>query len=485
MSLRLRLTLWYGTLLTGALVAFGCVVYVMLSASLHARLDDAIRLRASQIARSMSPGADGLLSNDDIEAAQLRGRTVLDATPELYVQIYNSSGELVGASSTRFPIDPELLLQALDNTESLTTLPVGGGRRLRVITLPLATDTQVYGAVQVGDTLDAVDQTLAQVRTVLTAVSTVVIALGISGGLALAGRALAPIRQLSGLARRITATGDYSSRLVSPRRPDEVGELVETFNAMIGKVEWSLAEQRRFLADTSHELRTPLTVIRANLGFLWRDTDAMTRAECLSEAESEAARMSRLVADLLLLSQPDASEVSRHEALDLANILELVVDQARAQADGRAVDLNVGSRPRVLADGDRLRQVFWNLLGNAITHTPPGTHIAVGLDVTAEGASVSVSDDGPGIGNEHLGRVFDRFYRVDKARARSTGGAGLGLAIVKHIVTAHGGAVTVESQPGRGTTFTVTLPVLASHLTSDSTAMAANPRAHEASVSHA
>src|SRR5262249_33180449 len=153
--------------------------------------------------------------------------------------------------------------------------------------------------------------TLRQVRDILAVGAGLIVVLAVIGGLWLAGRTLAPIRRVSALARRITATADYAQRLPLHRRRDEVGELVETFNELIARVEATLDEQRRFLADTSHELRSPLTVMRANLAFLRREVDADTRAECVGEAEAEVQRMGRLVGDLLMLGQAEAGELLR------------------------------------------------------------------------------------------------------------------------------------------------------------------------------
>jgi heavy metal sensor kinase len=459
MSLRLRLTLWYGLLLALSLLAFGSLLYVVLRVNLERQLDEALRLRSAEVGRALTIGPNGLLDSSDLARTPLEPLSVEQMVgPDLFVQVLDQRARLLGTARGQLPIDPETVIDALEGRETLSNLPLGGGRSVRVLTRPLLADGQIEGVVQVGQTLDGLESTLREVRDILALASLAVVALAGVGGFVLGGRALAPIRRVSDTARQIAATGDYGQRLAPRRTRDEVGELVATFNGMIAKVEASLEEQRRFLADTSHELRSPLTVIRANLGFLWRETDPETRAECLHEAEDEAARMSRLVNDLLLLGQVEAGELLQRAPVAVDQLLSEVAEQVRVQSDQRRVELLPAEPTVILADRDRLKQLLWNLVENAVRYTPAGGLIRLGMARDADWIELSVSDNGPGIAPEHLNRLFDRFYRVDRARSRATGGAGLGLAIVKHIAQAHGGSVSVESAVGQGSTFRVRLP---------------------------
>jgi heavy metal sensor kinase len=459
-SLRLRLTFWYGLLLALSLVGFASLLYVVLHANLERQVDEALRLRAAQIARSLSPGADGLLDAADLEPGQLVPLSVDESVgPDLYVQVLDHRARLVGATRSQLPIDPDTVIGALDGRETLTSLPLTGERTIRLLTRPLVSNGRTVGVVQVGETLDGVEATLDEVRNILAVAAILVLAIAGAGGLLIAGRALSPVRRVSATARRIASTADYTQRLPARGARDEVGELVGTFNALIERVDASLSEQRQFLADTSHELRSPLTVIRANLGFLWRETDSETRAECLREAEAEAARMSRLVTDLLLLGQVEAGELLERSPFPLDQLVIEVAGQAKDQADGRSVELTPPETITISGDRDRLKQLLWNLAENALRYTPVGGTIRLSVRREAGCAEVAVADNGPGIAPEHLSRIFDRFYRVDRARSRATGGAGLGLAIVKHIAQAHGGSVEVESRVGKGSIFRVRLPL--------------------------
>jgi two-component system OmpR family sensor kinase len=461
LTLRLRLTLWYGALLGLSLAIFGTLLYFVIQVNLERQLDEALGLRANQIARSLSPGANGVLEAADVRPGQLRPLSVAEAIgPELYAQVYDDRAELIATSGSELPIDPELVLDALGGEASFASLPLGGGRIVRLLTLPVAVDGRAIGVVQVGDTLDAADATLHQVRTVLVLGSLAVLLVAGAGGLLLGSRALAPVRRVSDAARRIATTGEYDRRLPTQPADDEIGELVTTVNRLIQRVETSLEEQRQFLADTSHELRSPLTVIRANLSFLWRETDPETRAECLREAEAEAARMSRLVSDLLLLGQGQPGAFLQRAPLALGDVIAEVFDQARVLAGGKHVAFPDVEPLVVLADRDRVKQALWNLVENALRYTSEGGHVRLSLRRVDGWAELAVADDGPGIPEDHLPRIFERFYRMDRARTRATGGAGLGLAIVRHIAQAHGGTVDAESTIGVGSVFRMRLPIL-------------------------
>jgi len=261
---------------------------------------------------------------------------------------------------------------------------------------------------------------------------------------------------------------------LSRRVPDgppgtEVGRLSTSLNAMLGQIESSFSAReagerrlRRFVADAGHELRTPLTSIRGYAELFRQgaisEPEAQTRA--MGRIESEAERMGHLVDDLLLLARLDQQRPLEHTPVDLGAIARDAVTDARVRDPGRPITLDVpDDQVTVTGDPDRLRQVMDNLLGNALVHTAPGTPVHLSLAPTTDGhIDLAVADEGPGLTAEQAARVFERFYRVDSARSRSNGGSGLGLSIVEAVVTAHAGTVRCASEPGVGTTFTITLP---------------------------
>jgi signal transduction histidine kinase len=262
-------------------------------------------------------------------------------------------------------------------------------------------------------------------------------------------------------AHSISGAGDLTRRIQQPKTRDEVGRLAETFNDMLARIEELFRAQQRILADVSHELRSPLTAIRGNLDLLRRgalENDA-ERDASLAAIDSEAARMQRMVQDLLLLAQADAGVQIQKQPVELDTLLLDVYRQSRLKAGGVKLTLGSEDQAQVMGDSDRLKQLFTNLLDNAIKFTPSGGEVTLSLVRDTQWVHIAIADTGPGIPEADLPRIFDRFYRVDKARSRDRGGTGLGLSIVKWIVDAHDGRIDVKSEVGRGSTFTVSLPL--------------------------
>ncbi len=229
---------------------------------------------------------------------------------------------------------------------------------------------------------------------------------------------------------------------------------------MLERIQTMFDRQRQFLADVSHELRTPLTTIRGEVDIMKRSGEL--DPEALEAICGESERMSRMIGDLLLLARAQEEAVELElEPVELDTLLLDVYRQAQTLAkDERPIRLGHEDVAIVRGDRDRLKQLFLNLVGNALDHTPQGTPVTLSLFRDGSQARVEVSDEGPGIPTDQLPYIFERFYRIDKARARSSGGGtGLGLAIVQWIAQAHGGTVDVESKEGEGTTFTVRLPL--------------------------
>ena len=273
-------------------------------------------------------------------------------------------------------------------------------------------------------------------------------------------QALRPIRSLTAGARRLGG-GDLSYRVPSNRK-DEVGELASTFNEMATTLERAEAHRRNMTADIAHELRTPLTNIRGYIEAI-RDGVLEPDADTIETLHQQTIHLSRLVEDLRVLSIADAGALRLDlEIEDIAAVARDTVNsfKPRAAELGIAIKFDsTGDLPRVNVDCTRIGQVVANLVENALTHTPKGGTVTVSVNLSASGAvELAVEDTGRGIPADVLPRVFDQFYRVDKSRSRSTGGAGIGLTIVRKLVEAHGGTVRAESRPGEGARFVVTLP---------------------------
>ncbi len=281
-------------------------------------------------------------------------------------------------------------------------------------------------------------------------------------GLLLARQIAGPVRALTTAARRLGA-GDLDQRVPVRDRRDELGELAEAFNSMAEAVGRQEMLRRQMAADIAHELRTPLAVMQANLEAMLDGIRPLS-AEEVADVHRETQLLSRLVTDLRDLSLTEAGQLLlRKELTDLTTLVRTSVTRFSSQAEEKGVRLDIEitqDLPWAEVDPDRIAQVLGNLLDNALRHTPPGGEVVVSLEtgVQQNEVRVTVLDTGPGIPEEHLPNVFERFYRADHARARTDGGSGIGLAVVKQLVEAHRGRVWMESRTGEGTTFGFALP---------------------------
>ncbi|MDQ3808783.1 MAG: HAMP domain-containing histidine kinase, partial [Chloroflexota bacterium] len=361
-SLRTRLTLWYGALLALTLVGFSALLYLTLQQSLASSVDERLSLRADQIRREVGPSIGNLLQPEDVAPRQLESTLGEFVQPGIYVQLLNERAKVVAAppnlAGGELPV-PESSRDAIrDGQRVFDKVPIGAGdANVRLLTVPIlqAGTGEVVGAVQVGESLAPLDNTMAAVERLLLITGVGALLLAVIVGWLLTRSALSPVARITATARHIAATGDYGQRLqLTPPRlghGDELFFLTATFNDMIARLDGMLDSQRRLLADTSHELRNPITIIRGNLALLRRDgVPESTRREAVLEAEEEAARMGRLVSDLLLLARADAGELPplRHAPADLAEVAAEVVDQARHAAGGRRLSLSARGRSVVL-----------------------------------------------------------------------------------------------------------------------------------------
>lgn len=279
-------------------------------------------------------------------------------------------------------------------------------------------------------------------------------------------RSLQPLRQLSQLAGTISANDLGQARLQLDRAPSEVKELAQMLDFMLSRLSQSWEQQRQFVSDVSHELRTPLTIVHGYLQSVLRRGTNLTepQREALEIATSEADRIIRLLQDLLDLARADSGNLHFHlENLVLNDIVIEVVGMAEQYDGQRGIKVEASDRAiEVKADRNRLKQILLNLIDNALKYSEPSQAVILKVSQVGEQALVQVRDQGAGIPLQHQSRIFERFYRVDEARARSTGGYGLGLSMVKTLVEGMGGSVAVRSKLGEGSVFTVALPAQAS-----------------------
>ena len=367
---------------------------------------------------------------------------------------------------------PRLSAAQLSDTGTLFTAPAAGtsGGSWRVLVQRLTGGGHLVIAYSLGD----LNSTVTRLKVADALAGGVAIVLVAGVGLPLVRASLAPLKRIESTAAAI-AGGDFSRRIDHPAGNTEVGRLAEALDVMLASIEaaylaradgeararGSQERMRHFIADASHELRTPLTSMRGLAEYSLQQGEAADREELLrlmGLIAREAGRMGRLVDDLLLLARFDAGRPLDLRPVDLASIAAEAVQQARIVAPGRPITLQAAEPVIADADAERLRQIIDNLIGNAIQHTPPGSPVTVTVANEPGGGRLTVADRGPGMTAEQASRVFERFYRADDARTRASGGTGLGLAIAASLAAAHGGKLTVDTQPGRGAAFSLRLP---------------------------
>jgi heavy metal sensor kinase len=345
---------------------------------------------------------------------------------------------------------------------ALSLLNLSNDQRFLSLTTPLIANERKLGSINVKLSLARIDQVLAAIRWTLLAAGMVASLLVMSALILLLNfQIFNPLQRMAEKMHHIAA-GDLSQR-VAPRGPlNEINWLAHTFDGMIDKLQAAFNREKRFTADISHELRTPLTALKGRIGLTLTQPRAPAEYErTLKKLEKEVDRLARLSNDLLFLARLEQGQLRPHlEEQDFSNLLGAIVDQMQPLAEDKGVTLieQISSELTIQGDADHLIRLFINLLDNAIKYTPLGGQVSVRAESKGQAILTTINDTGPGISPEHLSLLFDRFYRVEGDRSRSSGGAGLGLAIAYEIARAHRGTIKVDSAPGLGSTFIVHLP---------------------------
>jgi signal transduction histidine kinase len=467
MSLRLRLALCYGALTT-LVVALVCSYSYAIHSRTHYDELDRVLIGVAQHAGEMIANTP-TTSHDVVRGSLLPGAGIAILRPD---------GEVVAASRAARStphVDPRVFAAASDErpysgvallVPEMRLADAREGRfglirsrdsRFRVYLTPLRGTTDYLSVTAPLTHIDAAIAAFARLM-ILMALVGGVSAFGV--GWLLARRALRPVATLTSAAAEIAESRQLSRRVADGKGTDELGRLARTFNAMLASLEDSYQAQLRFVSAASHELRAPLTVVQANLDLLKSGRVSNGEREmAVAEAHAEAGRMTRLVADLLVLARADAGVPIRRNPVELDRVLLDVVGETRHLARGQRLDVAAIEPVTVRGDADRLKQLLLNLCENAIKYTPEGGRITVAIRRDGNDALITVVDTGIGIAATDLPHVFERFYRADPARARDPGGSGLGLSIAEWAATEHGGTVRLTSTHGEGTTAAVRIPV--------------------------
>jgi heavy metal sensor kinase len=454
MSLRLRLTIIYSALTGGILLLLGVVTTALVSIAMLGQTDEILAQTVYKITASMHVDKRG---GPAVFLPQL------NPAENVYVQIWDTQGSLVSASPGLGGLADSLDPDGLQAGGAVYRDVYFSSSHLRVLSMPVVLGGHPFVVIQTATSLallDALRGSLVDILIITTLLATLLA--GLSSWF-IVGRALAPLKTVTETALQITHADDLSRRIpYHGRDNDEVGRLIFAFNETLERLEKLFVAQQRFLADVSHELRTPLTAIKGNADLMRRMKSV--DEESLSSIEDEADRLTRLVGDLLLLTQAESGKLPldfKPVELD-ALLLDVSKEMHVLGRDRVQVKVTEIDQVQVNGDRDRLKQVLLNLGANAINYTPPGGEVFISLGKVGGQARLVVRDTGPGIPPEDLPHIFERFYRAEKSRTRAkAGGFGLGLSIAHWIITHHGGRIEVDSQEGKGTTFCIWLPLLA------------------------
>ena len=481
-SMRTKLTLWYTALLGIMLISFGGISYVFTRSTLSDNLDRSlhsevtwvngfiepqakkVRLKRSallelQQLKKSAPAPEGTEQMSADSAAvdeiwnQIYQHTILSPRRQ-YIQILDRNGDLLYRS-------PSLGKQSLQFTDipygwiKLVTTHNDEGRELRI-----ASTQNDYVKILVAYPLEELNEVLDGIFWIFLILAPVALLISVIGGWFLAHRSLKPVDTITKTAREISAQ-NLNQRLPAQAVDDELGRLTATFNDMIGRLQESFVQIQQFSADASHELRTPLTIMRGEIEVALRRKrlPAPTR-ELLTSVHDELVRLSSIVESLMILIKTESGRLAfQFSNIALDEMVRGLTEDARVLASKKKITVETLQIDPVTIRGDaaRLKQLFLNLIENAIKYTPPRGTVTFALTRESDRAVVSIGDTGIGIPKKDLLKVFDRFYRVKS----DSSGSGLGLAIAKWIAEAHHGSIQVSSREKKGSTFTVTLPISA------------------------
>ena len=458
-SVRMRLTLWYFAVLALALLAFGSAMWFGMQKSLYSALDDSLNDRVRGVRKFIEEQAAWL--SPEQTRMEFREHSVLGPGGDLF-QVMDGDGQWIYRSDalydSKVPIYTHAQLASGQRFEDLEIR----GTPLRFLSSKVVALGRPY-SVQVAAPLHEMREGLQRFFWLLLGGIPVCLGIASLGGYWISRRALLPVDQITAAARSINAR-DLSQRLSVPGTGDELQRLTETLNKMFERLQAAFDQVTRFTADASHELRTPVALMRSTAEIaLRRQRPESEYREALAEILTELEGTSRLIDDLLFLARADSgAEVLPLSRTDLIAILRAASDQGRKLAEAKPLTFEVHYPDHpVIVDGDppALRRLLLILIDNAVKYTAAGGHVTIRM-VPGDGmVTVEVRDSGIGIPEEDLPRVFERFYRADKARSSQTGGAGLCLAIASWIVNVHGGSIEVQSRAGEGATVRVGFPL--------------------------
>jgi heavy metal sensor kinase len=469
-SLAFRLTLWYAVLISLAFTLVGLTTYFGVEQYLQSSLSAGLQRRAQQVQnilrlQSAALTPDSLSSMLELQIAPEFTNRFLRITKWPETLLYQS-GAPADRSFNPLQVRPPVIWPQQFDTQKVE---LAEGAPLLVGSIRISTASGDY-LIEIGSSLEPVELLRDRLLKLLGFILPVLVLVAAIGGYWLVRGALRPVDEMSQTAANISIR-DLDARLPIPATGDELQRLAVALNEMLSRLRESVQTSQRFLADASHELRTPLTFIKGELGNLVEASDSgPDTVERIGSVLEEVERLKHLVEGLLAISRLDAGDAKRELVpVDLRELVATTTEQMRliAEDSGITIEYLDLQSVHVLGDRGRLQQVIVNLLDNALKYTPRGGTIRLITLRSGQDAVLEIRDTGIGIPANAQTRVFDRFYRVDDARSRDSGGVGLGLSIVRAICAAHGATIEIESTVGVGSTFRVRFPLADEHALQD------------------
>jgi two-component system, OmpR family, heavy metal sensor histidine kinase CusS len=460
LSIGVRLTLWYLAIFALAQILFGAGMWFILRNNLYDLVDDGLEAQVDDLRNFLrSQPKDSSIDKLREEANE----TYAIEHPGDFLEVYAENNQLIYRSAF-LEAHPAPLVAPDQVRRPIMRSRKIDGRPFRFAFQKLPINGHVY-TVEMGVPAEDAVETLHLFRSYLLMFAPLLLLVAAGGGYWLSRRALSPVDALVRTARDVSGT-NLSSRVQKLETGDELQRLSDTLNEMLDRIESAFQRITQFTADASHELRTPVSLIRTEAELaLRRSRGEVEYKESLRHILLEAERTTVLIEQLLSMARADSGrEALQLEPVDLRQTLRSVADGWQQVASIRNLQFSASlDAPDFSVRGDEtlLRRLADILLDNAFKYTPSPGSVHLSLETQGESAVIRVQDSGVGIAEEEQRKIFERFYRVDKARSRAQGGAGLGLSIAQWIVTQHGGSIHVESQPGQGSTFRVELPMTA------------------------
>ncbi|MBC8555238.1 MAG: heavy metal sensor histidine kinase [Candidatus Brocadiales bacterium] len=461
-TISFKITLWYLLSVMGILLFSGTFLYFRLQHKLDKKADQLILDEEEELLLT--------LLDKDSTLNDLKSAIALEFSEDRY---YKLSIRLLDAGGKTIIVSDNFSVQDLETSEIAVTKAKGGESvfqsvrvrerkyPFRLLTKAIDQDGSLKYILQIGLYMKPLYKTIENLKSNLLILIPILIVLSITGGWFLARRSLSPIENITRTTQKITAS-NLNKRLVPTHTGDEVDELANTINLMLGRIEDSFVRIAQFTSDVSHELRTPVAALKTGTEvILSKERTAEEYRDLLENNLSTLERMTRMISDLLELSRSDSGTSILHlKSFSLGNFLNELQNKFRLISETKNINILNNELPDIQIEGDKdlLRRVFSNLLDNAIKFTSHGGSISITLADRGNDVVTCIKDTGIGISEEHLEKVFDRFFRVDSSRSRDTGGTGLGLNICKNIVELHKGKIQVKSKTAAGSTFEVVLP---------------------------